>query len=175
MARKETDAEEPEVVDVSTDIEEFDSMIGIVLDGVIGAVGGLVGTAAMTVGLLVAQSIGAFDMGSFAQFAELVGIASLFPANPVAVGYLIFLAGGMVIWPLLFAAAGLYLPGNTYAKRGLPYGFVLWTGFAPAFHVDYGGLVLVAYLVLTLIAHFSYGFTLGAVFDYFTNRPDTLV
>jgi len=28
---------------------------------------------------------------------------------------------------------------------------------------------------LTLIAHFSYGFTLGAVFDYFTDRPETLI
>jgi hypothetical protein len=95
--------------------------------------------------------------------------------NAVAVGYLMFLGGGMVIWPLLFAAAGLYLPGDTYAKRGLPYGFVLWTGFAPAFHLEYWGFSLVLYLVLTLIAHFSYGFTLGAVFDYFSNRPDTLV
>lgn len=175
MVSEESDTESGDVVDVQTDIEEFDTMIGIVLDGIIGAVGGLVGTAAMTVGLLVAQSLGAFDMGSFAQFANLVGIDSLFPANPVAVGYLVFVAGGMVIWPLLFAAAGLYLPGDTYAMRGLPYGFVLWTGFAPAFYVDYGGLTLVLYLVLTLIAHFSYGFTLGAVFDYFTDRPDTLI
>lgn len=175
MVSEESETENAEMVDVQTDIEEFDTMIGIVLDGVIGAVGGLVGTAAMTVGLLVAQSLGAFDMGSFAQFANLVGIASLFPANPVAVGYLVFVAGGMVVWPLLFAAAGLYLPGDTYAKRGLPYGFVLWTGFAPAFYVGYGGLTLVLYLVLTLIAHFSYGFTLGAVFDYFTDRPDTLI
>lgn len=175
MVSEEPESETEDVVDVPTDIEEFDNMIGIVLDGIIGAVGGLVGTAALTVGLLVAQALGAFDMASFASFANLVGIASLFPANPVAVGYLVFVAGGMVIWPLLFAAAGLYLPGDTYAKRGIPYGFVLWTGFAPAFYVDYGGIMLVLYLLLTLLAHFSYGFTLGAVFDYFTSRPDTLV
>ena len=175
MVNERTETEDGEIADTQTEIEGFDSMIGIALDGVIGALGGLVGTAAMTVGLLVAQSLGAFDMVSFADFAELVGIAGLFPANAVAVGYLVFLGGGMVIWPLLFAAAGLYLPGETYAKRGLPYGFVLWTGFAPAFYLDYSGFSLVLYLVLTLIAHFSYGFSLGAVFDYFTDRPDTLV
>ena len=175
MADERTDTEDADIINAPTEIQEFDSVVGIIADGFVGALGGLVGTAAMTVGLLVAQAFGAFDMGSFASFAELVGIASLFPANAVAIGYLVFLGGGMVIWPLLFAAAGLYLPGDTYAKRGIPYGFVLWTGFAPAFHVDYWGLTLVAYLLLTLLAHFSYGFTLGAVFDYFTSRPDTLV
>jgi hypothetical protein len=31
------------------------------------------------------------------------------------------------------------------------------------------------YLVLTLLAHFAYGFALGAVFDYLSKRPTTLV
>jgi hypothetical protein len=34
---------------------------------------------------------------------------------------------------------------------------------------------MVLYLVITLGAHFSYGFTLGAVFDYLGDRPETLV
>ena len=39
----------------------------------------------------------------------------------------------------------------------------------------FGGLALAIYLAVTLIGHVGYGFTLGAVFDYFSNRPDTLV
>ncbi|WP_137286178.1 DUF6789 family protein [Halorussus salinisoli] len=154
---------------------DFDHLWGIVTDGLIGAVGGLVGTGSLTVGLLIAASLGAFDINEFATLAELTGLNVLFERNPAAVGYILFLLTGMVMWPLLFASIGSYLPGDKYAIKGLPFGFVLWTGFAPAFYDGYTGLAMILYLVLTLGAHFSYGFTLGAVFDYLGNRPDTLV
>jgi hypothetical protein len=166
--------------DVDTEVEEgaepdFDTLAGIVADGLIGAVGGLVGTAALTVGLFVAATIGAFEFQSFAEIAQIVGLDLVFPANAAAVGFLLFLAGGMITWPLLFAATGAYLPGETYALKGLPYGAVLWTGFVMAFYTGQSGLVLAAYVVLTFLAHLAYGFTLGAVFDYLGDRPDTLV
>jgi hypothetical protein len=154
---------------------DFDHLWGIVTDGLIGAVGGLVGTGALTVGLLIARSLGAFQIESFGTLTELTGFNVLLPLSPTAVGYVLFLLTGMVLWPLLFASIGSYLPGEKYATKGLPFGFVLWTGFAPAFYEGYSGLMLVLYLVLTLGAHFSYGFTLGAVFDYLGNRPSTLV
>ena len=154
---------------------DFDHLTGIITDGLIGAVGGLVGTGAATVGLFIAASLGAFEFASFAVLAELTGLSALIETNPVAVGYGMFLVTGMVMWPLLFASIGSYLPGKRYATKGLPFGFVLWTGFAPAFYDGYTGLAMMLYFVLTLGAHFSYGFTLGAVFDYLGNRPDTLV
>ena len=154
---------------------DFDHLTGILVDGLIGAVGGLVGTAALTVGLFVAASLGAFDMNAFGTLTELTGFNDLFAVNATALGYVLFLLGGMVMWPLLFASAGAYLPGEKYATKGIPFGFVLWTGFAPAFYEGYTGLTLVLYLLLTLGAHFSYGFTLGAVFDYLGDRPETLV
>jgi len=154
---------------------EFDHLAGIVTDGMIGAVGGLVGTGALTVGLLIARSLGVFELSSFGTLAELTGFNMLLPLSPTAVGFVLFLLTGMVMWPLLFASIGAYLPGEKYATKGLPFGFVLWTGFAPAFYEGYTGLAMVLYLGLTLGAHFSYGFTLGAVFDYLGDRPDTLV
>ncbi|MEF8854764.1 MAG: hypothetical protein V5A24_04650 [Haloarculaceae archaeon] len=39
---------------------EFDRLVGILADGVVGAAGGLVGTAAMIVVLLVGESVGVF-------------------------------------------------------------------------------------------------------------------
>lgn len=166
--------------DVDVDVEEgadpdFDHLAGIVTDGLIGAVGGLVGTAALTVGLFVASTVGAFEFEAFSEIAQIVALDVVFPANAPAVGFLMFLAGGMVTWPLLFAATGAYLPGRTYALKGLPYGAVLWTGFAMAFYTSQSGIALVLYLVLTFVAHLAYGFTLGAVFDYLGNRPETLV
>jgi len=156
---------------------DFDHLAGIVTDGLIGAVGGLVGTAAMTIGLFVASTLNAFDMQTFAVLSELTGLNVILPGNALAIGYLIFLAGGMVTWPLLFAATSPYLPGKNFAQKGLPYGFVLWTGFVLAFAEGIGGgpVILALYAVLTLLSHFAYGFTLGAVFDYLSDRPDTLV
>ncbi|AQL43061.1 hypothetical protein BV210_10200 [Halorientalis sp. IM1011] len=156
---------------------DFDHLTGILTDGLIGALGGLVGTAAMSIGLFVASSLDAFDMASFGILADLTGLDVLFPTNAVALGFLVFLGGGMVTWPLLFAATAAYLPGKTFAIKGLPYGFVLWTGFVLAFSQGIAGgtVTLALYAVLTLVSHLAYGFTLGAVFDYFSDRPETLV
>lgn len=68
-----------ELVDPSADgmltgIDEFDSVVGIVADGVVGAAGGLVGTTLMALMLLVGESLGAVSRESFAQ---LVGTISL--------------------------------------------------------------------------------------------------
>lgn len=168
-----------EEINVGSEVADpdFDHLVGILTDGLIGALGGLVGTAAMTMGLFVASTLNAFDMQTFAILAELTGMNIIFPANALAVGYLIFLGGGMVTWPLLFAATSPYLPGKNFAMKGIPYGFVLWTGFVLAFAdgIAGGTIILVLYAVLTLMSHFAYGFTLGAVFDYLSDRPDTLV
>ncbi|WP_336001606.1 DUF6789 family protein [Halorientalis halophila] len=158
---------------------DFDHLTGIVTDGIIGALGGLVGTAAMSVGLFVAAALGVFDTAAFGTLSDLTGLGVVFPGQAVTVGYLIFVAGGMVIWPLLFVSTAGYLPGETFATKGLSFGFVLWTGFVLAFVGDVGvgrGAITIAlYAVTTLLSHFAYGFTLGAVFDYLSNRPETLV
>lgn len=177
MAENDTQSEElnPEISEVAE--PDFDNLAGIVTDGLIGAAGGLVGTAAMSVGLFIAAALGVFQFEAFASLADLTGLEVIFPGNALAIGYVIFLAGGMITWPLLFAATAPYLPGGKFAHKGLPYGFVLWTGFVLAFVEGVPGdaFSLALYAVLTLVAHFAYGFTLGAVFDYFSDRPDTLV
>jgi hypothetical protein len=151
-------------------------LAGILTDGLIGALGGFVGTAIMTVVFLVGASVGAFDMTSFATTAELVGLNAVLGEGMLqAAGYVIFLGGGMTTWPLLFASIGEYLPGETYAKSGLAYGFVLWTGFVLAFNAGYAGTALVLYAVVSLVAHLVYGFAMGSVFDYLGDRPETLV
>jgi hypothetical protein len=152
---------------------EFDRMFGIVADGVVGAAGGLVGTALMTVVLLVAESAGAFSRSSFAELTELVGLGGYVPE--ITFGYLLFLAGGMFPWPLLFASLLEYLPGESMPVNGLFFGTALWTGFAMAFYAGFGGTSLLLYLALTLLAHWVYGASLGFVFNYLSTRPATLV
>jgi hypothetical protein len=151
-------------------------LAGILADGLVGALGGFVGTSLMTVVFLVGASLGGFEMSSFGTTAELIGLdAILGPEMVLAAGYLIFLGGGMTTWPLLFASIGRYLPGDRYATAGLTYGFVLWTGFVLAFNVGYSGVSLALYVLVTLVAHLVYGFSMGSVFDYLADRPQTLV
>jgi hypothetical protein len=153
-----------------------DVLAGILADGLVGALGGFVGTSLMTVVFLVGASLGGFEMSSFGTTAELIGLdAVLGPEMVLAAGYVIFLGGGMTTWPLLFASIGRYLPGDDYATAGLTYGFVLWTGFVLAFNVGYSGTALAVYVVLSLVAHLVYGFSMGSVFDYLGDRPETLV
>ncbi|MFB6205860.1 MAG: DUF6789 family protein [Haloglomus sp.] len=154
----------------------MDVLAGILADGLVGALGGFVGSSLMTVVLLVGASVGGFEMSSFGTTAELIGLdAILGPDMVLAAGYIIFLGGGMTTWPLLFASIGRYLPGDDYATAGLAYGFVLWTGFVLAFNVGYSGVSLALYVLVTFIAHLVYGFAMGSVFDYLGDRPDTLV
>ena len=166
--------EEPtEEVDSVTESEEFDSLGRILADGVVGAAGGLVGTAMMSVVFLIAQSLGVFTLTDFAILTQLVGLEGYVPE--VLFGYVMFLGGGMFPWPLLFASLKAYLPGESSPVSGAFFGGAMWTGFVLAFYTDQTGLGLALYAVLTLIAHVVYGFGLGAVFDYFATRPDSIV
>lgn len=168
-------------IDVDVDVEstetepDFDRLFGVVTDGLIGALGGFVGTLVLTVGLMVGSSLGAFDLESFAVIAWLAGAPLVFESNFASIGFLIFLFGGMTAWPLLLASLGSLLPGDRFALKGISFGMILWTGFAPAFYTGQSGVFLVLYLLITFFAHVFYGFTLGSVFDYFSTRPDTLV
>jgi hypothetical protein len=154
---------------------DSDSMTGIIFDGVIGAISGAVGTAVMTVVLLVGGSLGGFEIGSLSMVSDLIGLDAIAPGYSVLIGYLLFVIGGMVTWPLLFASIGRYLPGDTWARQGAFFGFILWTGFVLAFYTGYSGFELAVYVVITLVGHLAYGFCLGAVFDYLGGREEPLV
>jgi hypothetical protein len=150
--------------DVATDL------VGIFKDGVIGAVAGAAGTVMLSAVLFVALNLGAFDSSAFSGLSVMVGLGE----NTLA-GYLIFFAGGMTTWPLLFVSLQKYLPGSTLALRGVTFATVTWTGFLGAFYADQSGLALAGYVVFSLAAHWVYGFTLGSVFAYFIERVDTRI
>ncbi|OLZ41037.1 cytochrome C oxidase subunit I [Natrinema saccharevitans] len=136
-----------------------------------GAAGGFVGTIALTVVLLVAVALGAFDLEAFATLATFVGL----PAN-LALGYGLFLAGGMTVWPLLFLSLGEYLPGELTLVTGLWYATVIASGFALAFYTGQSGLELVTYVLFVIVAHWIYGLGLAgtiAVLGGRQRRPST--
>lgn len=145
-------------------------LVGIFKDGVIGAVAGAAGTVMLSAVLFVALNLGAFESSAFGGLARLIGFS-----GAAFVGYLLFFAGGMTTWPLLFASLQEYLPGSTLALRGVSFATVTWTGFLGAFYTGQTGLALAGYIVFSLIAHWAYGFTLGSVFSYFLDRFDTRI
>ncbi|WP_254764069.1 DUF6789 family protein [Natrinema marinum] len=130
-----------------------------------GATGGFVGTMLMSGVLFAAVILGAFDLASFANLATLVGL----PAS-VALGYGLFLVGGMTVWALLFLSLGEYLPGELTLVTGLWYATVIASGFAIAFYTGQSGLELVAYLVFVLLAHWLYGLGLAGTIAYLGGR-----
>ncbi|QIO21719.1 DUF6789 family protein [Haloarcula sp. JP-L23] len=173
MVDTSSGVEDPVNDETVAESEEFDNLRGILADGVVGAAGGLVGTAMMSVVFLIAQSLGAFNLSDFAILTELVGLTGYVPE--VLFGYIIFLGGGMFPWPLLFASLKEYLPGKSDPVSGAFFGAAMWTGFVLAFYTGQSGLTLALYAVLTLVAHVVYGIGLGAVFNYFATRPDSIV
>ncbi|GGN98687.1 MULTISPECIES: DUF6789 family protein [Haloarcula] len=173
MVDTSSGVEDPVNDETVAESEEFDNLRGILADGVVGAAGGLVGTAMMSVVFLIAQSLGAFNLSDFAILTELVGLTGYVPE--VLFGYIIFLGGGMFPWPLLFASLKEYLPGKSDPVSGAFFGAAMWTGFVLAFYTGQSGLTLALYAVLTLAAHVVYGIGLGAVFNYFATRPDSIV
>ncbi|QLK26094.1 cbb3-type cytochrome c oxidase subunit I [Natrinema zhouii] len=134
-------------------------------DAGIGAIGGFVGSLLMTAVLLVAVGLGVFDLESFATLATFVGL----PAN-LALGYGLFLVGGMTVWPLLFLSLGEYLPGELTFITGLWYATVIASGFALAFFTGQSGLELVTYLIFVLLAHWIYGLGLAGTITYLGGR-----
>lgn len=167
----DTPAEEFDDPAAEEDVDEaVEVVVGILKDGVAGAAAGAVGTAALMVGLFVGQGIGVFEVERLAVVSELVGLES-----NVMVGFLIFLLGGMTVWPLLFVSFSEYLPGVRWPVSGAVFGVVLWTGFVLAFYDGSSGPRLLGYAVVTLLAHVAYGAVMARVLEYFSRRTGTLV
>jgi hypothetical protein len=137
----------------------------ILREGAIGLAAGLAGTLAMTAVLLAGTAIGAFELASVAGLAAILGLG-----DDRVVGYLLVFAAGVVLWPLLFVAIGERVPGGADPSRGLAFGTVMWSGFVLAFRTDQTGRALALYASLTLLAHWAYGFVLGAAFEYLAER-----
>lgn len=144
-------------------------VVSVVRDGVISAVAGVVGVAAMIAVLFVASALGAFEFESIGGLATVLGLGF---EGDLFVGYAILVGGGTTAWPLLFVAIGERLPGGETPLRGVSFATVIWTGFVAAFYTGQQGVALASYALSTLLAHWAYGFGLGSAFDCLADRVD---
>ncbi|MFB6118058.1 DUF6789 family protein [Halosegnis sp.] len=146
----------------------------LIEDGLVGALGGLIGVGPLTIIFMLLSQVGAFSLTEFRQLADVLRLAVDFsPATAQLLGYVVFVLGAMVTWPLVLASIGTFFPGERYATRGLFLGAAIWTGFALAWYDGFTGGRLVLYLVATFLGHLLYGYLLGATFDklFGGNRP----
>ncbi len=145
---------------------QFTTIGGSVLENVgVGSFAGLVGTTLMTGVLFAATVVGVFDLAAFAELAELIGAPESAP-----IGYLVFLLGGMTVWPLLFLTLSQYLPGPTLISSAVSFATIVAVGFVVAFYTGQEGLGLVGYLLFSMIAHWAYGLGLGGTLEYVAYR-----
>ncbi|RXK46908.1 DUF6789 family protein [Halorientalis pallida] len=133
----------------------------VVGDTLYGALGGLIGTLAMSGVLFTGSFIGVFDVSAFAELGGLVGLG-----EDARAGYLLFILGGVTTWAILFRAIAEFLPGRLLVVTGLSYATIMSTGFTVAFYTGQTGLELVGYLVFALVAHWLYGLGLAGTIRY---------
>lgn len=119
--------------------------------------GGIAGTAVLSLLLLLLEVETRSALGVFAAIARFARV----PNDP-AIGVAIFVAAGIVAWPLVFVAVERWIPLGDVATRGMAFALVLWLAFVLLSGGVESGTVV--FLPFTLLAHLAYGFTLGAVY-----------
>jgi hypothetical protein len=125
--------------------------------------------------LLASSFLGGFGFSNFAATTELLLLTPFVGNQSALVGYVLFVIGGSVVWPLMLASIGLYLPGEQFSSKGAVFGAVIWTGFVFGFGgtLDSTTLGFGAFVVLSFLGHVAYGYVMGDVFDrlYTADRP----
>lgn len=147
----------------------------VVVDGVFGAVAGFAGTVVLTAFLLASSLLGGFQFENFAATTEILLLDPFLGRLSAVVGYVIFVIGGSVVWPLFLASMGTYLPGKRFATKGAIFGVIVWPGFLLGFGdvLSTTTVGYAAFAAFSLVGHAAYGWVMGDVFDrlYTAERP----
>lgn len=131
-------------------------------------VAGIVGTTLMSVLFVLLEVQTRYVLRIFDVIARFVRQ----PGEPF-VGFLLFVAVGVVVWPLLFVALIDYIPrGPDPAVQGMVFALPLWVLFAVTGRGDIGLPTLLIYGIFTLLAHLVYGFAVGAVYASLADEFD---
>ncbi|MFC6906075.1 DUF6789 family protein [Halalkalicoccus tibetensis] len=125
------------------------------------------GAAATTVMMLVflfSQVQTRSQLGAPEAIARFVGL----PDQHV-VGFVVFTAAGVLVWPIVFVFARrllVELPGgNDVAVQGMLFGLVLWVAFLILGTGQLTWPFVLLYLFFTLVGHLAYGFVLGFAYE----------
>lgn len=125
------------------------------------------GVAATTVMMLIflfSQVQTRSQLGAPEAIARFAGV----PDQHV-IGFVIFAAAGILVWPVVFVFAknGLAaLPGgDDVVSQGMLFGLLLWVAFLVLGTGELTFPFVILYLFFTFIGHLAYGFVLGFVYE----------
>lgn len=125
---------------------------------------GAAGTTVMMLVFLFAQVQTRARLGAPEAIARFVGVP-----DHQYVGLVIFVAVGVLVWPVVFVVVEEYLAslpgGRDAAIRGVVFGVVLWIAFLLLGTGELTWPFVLLYLLFTLLGHVAYGFTLGVVYQ----------
>lgn len=138
-------------------------------DDVSAIAGGFLGTAVITVLLVVFDTVAPVTIDPFTRIAAFVG------TDNTLLGLAIFFGLGTFAWSFLFVTLGRFLPGRTGVGRGIVFSLFLWVGFASTFTPGTPLLELALFLGFTLLIHVVYGFTMGSVYERFADHDIEIV
>lgn len=133
-----------------------------------GIVAGFAATIVLSALMVMKQVMGIMPELDIAQM--LTGMLGL---PSVAVGWLMHFIIGSIVWGVLFAIVGSYLPGNVVA-RGMLFGLAAWlmmmVAIMPMAGAGFFGMQLgVAAPMMTLVLHIIFGAVLGWVYGALTS------
>ncbi len=141
-----------------TNAFEFDGRTAAVDDRLIAVTSGVLATAAMLSFLWVADAFTPYRLQAHLTIAGFLGA-------PPNVGLALFVATGVVVWPLVFFAVGQELAPDSELSRGIVLSLILWIAFAVAFFPTFDLGESMTFVLVSLLAHLVYGAVLGLSFD----------
>jgi hypothetical protein len=168
MMDKFTNTSESVVVDESALEGEIPISIKVIGAAMIGGLAGMLLMVPVLVGVPIV--FGLFRTEPIANFAEFLSFVGF--EQSLMLGAALFVATGATVLPLTFVVVGGFLPPkNPRYLRGVTFATLFWTGFVPAFWPDGSLAVVAVFLLVSLVAHWVYGFVLGRVLDATTGIP----
>lgn len=131
-----------------------------------GMIAGLIATLVLSA-LMVMKAM----MGMMPQLNIITMLSAMFRSRNPAMGWLLHVMIGTVIWGTLFARVQDRLPGSTATVRGIVFGIAAWVLMMivvmPMAGAGFFGLHFgVAAPLMTLMLHMVYGATLGVSFAW---------
>ncbi len=153
-----------------TSVHEVLISVRLVLAAMVSGLVGMVLMMPLLVGVPVL--FGVFRTEPIAQFADFGG-AFFGPGPPLLlVGVALFVVGGMTVLPLMFLVVGAFLPPERPRfARGMTFATIVWSGFLLGFWPGEGLVAVSLFVVVSLVAHWVYGATLGYLLDHFAEIP----
>lgn len=146
--------------------------IRVVLSAMAGGFVGMVLMLPVLVG--IPALFGLFRTDPIAEFAPFLVHVGFEPS--LALGVALFVIGGTTVLPVMFTVVGEFLPPmEPRALKGVTFATIFWVGFVLAFWPGGGALTIALFLVVSLLAHWIYGLTLGVVLDRTTGVPEHAV